>query len=225
MDTNGDGTVDKREFVTALTALNVKGVFPSDLGFIYDQIDMNNDGTLSLVEFGMFLEGAKASKMQRLQELDPKIVEDMIKEIRGLFSSFDDNGDGFVTADEIYKSFLALGQKIALQDAKDMIATIDKDGDGRLNIDEFTQLMLPKMKEEMMKQEDNMEDFKNMFLDADIDRSGTLSIDEIYSVIKKMGADVSMEEMVEMMTEIDVDRDGTLDIDEFVALMSMGDEL
>lgn len=64
-----------------------------------------------------------------------------------------------------------------------------------------------------------------MFLDADIDHSGTLSVDEIYSVILKLGAEVSIEELVELMNEIDVDRDGTLDIDEFIALMNMGDEL
>ena len=64
-----------------------------------------------------------------------------------------------------------------------------------------------------------------MFLDADIDHSGTLSIDEIYSVILKLGAEVSMDELVELMNEIDVDRNGQLDIDEFVALMNMGDEI
>ena len=64
-----------------------------------------------------------------------------------------------------------------------------------------------------------------MFLEADIDHSGTLSVDEIYSVILKIGAEVSMEELIELMNEIDVDRDGELDIDEFVALMNMGDEI
>lgn len=69
-----------------------------------------------------------------------------------------------------------------------------------------------------------MEDLRAMFLEADIDHSGTLGIDEIYSVILKMGAEVTIDEIVELMNEIDVDRDGELDIDEFIALMNMGDE-
>mmetsp|Transcript_27362 Transcript_27362/g.20510 ORF Transcript_27362/g.20510 Transcript_27362/m.20510 type:complete len:82 (+) Transcript_27362:47-292(+) len=81
MDNDRNGRVDKREFVTHLTQMNIQGVFPSDLGLIFDQLDMSNDGSLSIMEFGMFLEGAKASKMQRLQELDTKIVEDMRREI------------------------------------------------------------------------------------------------------------------------------------------------
>jgi calcium-binding protein CML len=84
--------------------------------------------------------------------------------------------------------------------------------------------MLPKMKEELLSQEDSMEDLRAMFLEADIDHSGTLSIDEIYSVILKLGTEVTIDEIVELMNEIDVDRDGELDIDEFIALLSMGDE-
>lgn len=70
-----------------------------------------------------------------------------------------------------------------------------------------------------------MEDLRAMFLEADIDHSGTLSIDEIYSVILKMGAEITIEELIELMNEIDVDRNGELDIDEFVALMNMGDDI
>jgi calcium-binding protein CML len=70
-----------------------------------------------------------------------------------------------------------------------------------------------------------MEDLRAMFLDADIDHSGTLSVDEIYSVILKLGAEVTIEEIIELMNEIDVDRNGQLDIDEFIALMNMGDEI
>ena len=35
----------------------------SDLGMIFDAIDINNDEKLSLLEFGMFIEGAKATRM------------------------------------------------------------------------------------------------------------------------------------------------------------------
>lgn len=34
----------------------------SDLGMIFDAIDINNDGTLSMNEFSMFLEGAIVSR-------------------------------------------------------------------------------------------------------------------------------------------------------------------
>lgn len=70
-----------------------------------------------------------------------------------------------------------------------------------------------------------MEDLRAMFIEADIDHSGTLSVDEIYSVLLKMGAEVTFDELIELMNEIDVDRNGELDIDEFIALMTMGDDM
>lgn len=120
---------------------------------------------------------------------------------------------------------IGLGQRISLDDAKLMIASIDSNGDGRLDKREFTDLMLPKMKEELLSSEESVEDLRAMFIDADIDHSGTLSIDEIYSVILKLGAKIEQNELIELMNEIDVDRDGTVDIDEFMALMSLGDEM
>jgi calmodulin len=83
--------------------------------------------------------------------------------------------------------------------------------------------MLKQMKDELLSNEDNIEELRLKFLDADIDCSGTLTVDEIYSVLLKMGAELSMDELVELMHEIDVDRTGSLDIDEFVALMTAGD--
>ena len=87
---------------------------------------------------------------------------------------------------------------------------------------EFQDLMMRRMKDELLAQEDNVEDLKSKFMDADVDHSGTLSVDELYGVLKTMGVELSLDELVELMQEIDVDRNGQLDIDEFVALISGG---
>ncbi len=65
MDVNKDGVVDKLEFVNRLSYLQIPGVQLSDLGMIFDAIDINNDGTLSINEFGMFIEGAKTNRLQK----------------------------------------------------------------------------------------------------------------------------------------------------------------
>ena len=41
--------------------------------------------------------------------MDPKLIEDLKREIQTLFSQFDENRDGYVTADEIVKSMMGLG--------------------------------------------------------------------------------------------------------------------
>lgn len=45
---------------------------------------------------------------------------------------------------------IGLGQRISLEDAKLMIASIDHNGDGKLDKREFTDLMLPRMKDELL---------------------------------------------------------------------------
>jgi hypothetical protein len=46
------------EFVSKLSYLQIPGVETSSLGQLFDQMDLNGDGNLSLNEFGLFLEGA-----------------------------------------------------------------------------------------------------------------------------------------------------------------------
>lgn len=72
-----------------------------DYAMIFTAIDINNDSKLTLNEFGLFIEGAKVEKMQRMQEINRTLLEDMTREITYLFRQFDLNNDGFIEADEI----------------------------------------------------------------------------------------------------------------------------
>jgi hypothetical protein len=103
---------------------------------------------------------------------------------------------------------------------------VDQNGDGRLDHREFVDMMVKQMKEEMLSQEDNIDELRAHFLNADIDHSGTLGVNEIYSVLLRMGVDLTLDELIELMNEIDVDRNGSLDIDEFIALVTVqGDDV
>lgn len=78
LDGNGDMMVDRDEFVNGMPIfMQIPGVDMRDYAIVFNALDVNNDGTLSLNEFAMFLEGAKLDNMQRLQELDPKLIESM----------------------------------------------------------------------------------------------------------------------------------------------------
>lgn len=119
-----------------------------------------------------------------------------------------------------------LGRDVTLEEARTMMAQVDTNGDGLINQKEFCEFIIPKMKEELLSYDENVEELRARFMDADVDHSGVLSIDEIYSVLLSMGADLKLEELIELMDEVDVDRNGSLDIDEFVALLSVcGNEI
>lgn len=105
--------------------MQIPGVDMRDYAIIFNALDINNDGVLSLNEFGMFLEGAKLDQIQRIREIDPKLIEDMNIEVRQLFTSFDANKDGFITADEIKLAMLALGRNVSMEEAQNIIRSVD----------------------------------------------------------------------------------------------------
>ncbi len=41
LDTDGDGKVTKKEFITEITKLLIPQIVPSDLGEIFDRLDVN----------------------------------------------------------------------------------------------------------------------------------------------------------------------------------------
>ena len=88
-----------------------------------------------------------------------------------------------------------------------MISSVGAGSDG-LSRQQFGNLMLPVMQEELLNNEASMDKLRTVFLDCDLDNSGTLSVEELWNAIRKMGADVELEDVIQLMAEIDVDKDG-----------------
>ena len=135
LDSNKDGVVDRDEFVNSMPIfMQIPGVDMRDYAIIFNALDLNNDGNLSLNEFGMFLEGAKLDSLQRLQTLDPSLIAEMTAEVRNLFQTFDVNHDGFITPDEILLAMRAIGRNsVTLEEAQSIVKSVDGNGDGRLD--------------------------------------------------------------------------------------------
>jgi hypothetical protein len=49
----------------------------------------------------MFIEGAKLNKQQRMNQIDPQIIQEMQNEAMSLFMQFDQNRDGNLSAAEL----------------------------------------------------------------------------------------------------------------------------
>lgn len=100
---------------------------------------------LSLNEFGLFLEGIKKSREQRLNELPQEIIRDIQNQIRDLFNVFDADNSGTVDRSELMKTLQGLGYEIDHEKADAMIKKVDTSGKGQITIQEFTTLMMPEM--------------------------------------------------------------------------------
>jgi len=225
LDKNKDGNVDSQEFIDGLSSLSIPGLFAKDYFQIFEGIDVDQNKYLSLNEFSLYLEGATKKREQRIRELPHEMTEEIKTEIRELFKIFDEDGNGQIDRYELIKTFQGLGYEMNEQKAIDMIASVDTDKNGEIDLQEFTTLMLPEMQNRLLEQDDRIEDFRAMFKDADADYSGYLSADEVYTCLLKNGIDLSYEELIELISEFDVSGDAQLDIDEFVAMMNTSSDM
>lgn len=225
LDKNKDGQVDKQEFIDGVGILKIPGLMTRDLLMIFEAIDTDHNQYLSLNEFGLYLEGATKKREQRVRDLPVEINQEIDREIRQLFTIFDEDNNGYIDQNELIKTFQGLGYEINEEKAQGMIRSVDKNGDGAIDIDEFSALMRPEMQNRLLEQDQRIEDFRAMFREADTDYSGYLSADELYTCLLKNGIDLSYEELVELLSEFDVDGDAQLDIDEWVTLMNTSSDL
>ena len=62
LDKDGNGYVDRMEFVTGMEVMNIAGFLEQDYNTIFEHIDLDGNGFLSVNEFGLFLEGATLTR-------------------------------------------------------------------------------------------------------------------------------------------------------------------
>ena len=93
------------------------------------KIDTDGSGEIEFNEFIEFMRN-----LNKEDELD----EDALKEV---FKLFDRDEKGYLTPESVYHLFLALGEKIKLEDITMILKENDIDGDGNLNFEDFKMLM------------------------------------------------------------------------------------
>ncbi|CAL4913520.1 unnamed protein product [Urochloa decumbens] len=126
-DRNADGSLTQLELGSLLRSL---GLTPStdQLDALITRADTNSNG---LVEFSEFV---ALVAPDLLADRSP-YSED---QIRRLFTIFDRDGNGFITAAELAHSMAKLGHALTVKELTGMIKEADTDGDGRINFQEFS---------------------------------------------------------------------------------------
>lgn len=130
----------------------------------------------------------------------------------------------------------SLGFEAKNQTIYQMIADIDKDGNGTIDFDEFLDMMTAKMSDK-----DTREDIQKVFNLFDDDQTGKISLRNLKRVAKELGETMSGKfyircfiivmindfhwnntdaELLEMIERADTDGDGEINPDEFYAIMT-----
>ncbi|OAY45681.1 calmodulin-like protein 30 [Manihot esculenta] len=124
-DSNKDGKISQQEYKATLRALGQENMI-GEVPKFFQVVDLDGDG---FIDFREFVEAQK------------KGGGIMMKDIQSAFQAFDMNGDGKITAEEVMEVLRRLGERCSLEDCRRMVRAVDADGDGMVNMDEFTTMM------------------------------------------------------------------------------------
>ena len=95
-------------------------------------MDLDGNGTISFEEF---------SEMMVSRQINERKFEE---EMRDVFTVFDRQHTGYISAPGLRHVLMNLGEpSVTLEQARDMLASVDLDGDGHLSYEEFLHMMKP----------------------------------------------------------------------------------
>ncbi|KAI3894841.1 hypothetical protein MKX03_014947 [Papaver bracteatum] len=126
-DRNNEGSLTQLELGSLLRSL---GLTPSSdqLDTLIQKTDTNSIG---LIEFSKFV----ALVAPELLHAKSPYTEDLLKQ---LFSMFDRDENGYITAAELAHSMTKLGHALTSKELTGMIKEADTDGDGGISFQEFS---------------------------------------------------------------------------------------
>lgn len=127
---------DKSGEISALelgTALRLLGLNPTEkeIQDLIDEIDKNGNGMIEFDEFMAFLKKSY------------KKPDEVKTDLKKAFQVFDLNGDGFISREELQKVLTKMGEKLTDKEVDEMMKKADKNGDGKIDYDEYVDMMYP----------------------------------------------------------------------------------
>ncbi|KAF5401359.1 hypothetical protein PHET_05066 [Paragonimus heterotremus] len=126
-DKNGDGEIDTFELTSVLRMLG-KNPSPAEVAEIMKRVDKDRSGTINFPEFlAMMLQKKKYCQLDA--------------DLRTSFQYYDKNKDGYICIEELRSVLGKHPGPLSQVDINMLIQEVDRDGDGRLNYEEFLTLM------------------------------------------------------------------------------------
>jgi len=129
-DEDASGTVSTGELASVMRTLG-QDIDEKEVGIMISEVDSDGSGEIDFEEFCTLM-------ARQMEKADPEF------EYKKAFAIFDKRSDGFIDPAELKHVMTNIGEDMSDFDIAAMIKEADMDNDGKLNYDEFLNIMLAK---------------------------------------------------------------------------------
>ena len=120
------------------------------------------------------------------------------------------------SASELRRCVGTIGEELLTEEAQELVASMDSDGDGLLGLDEFVGWMEKEIRGE---KERKMEELGEAFRMYEMEGGECITPKSLKMMLSRLGESRSLEECCVMIRQFDVNGDGVLSFDEFKLMM------
>jgi len=232
-DTNHDNFLTLPEFSAALAALKLS-LTEAEITVLVTAADPRRESRISIEEWIRLLD-PRGSPMDAFKRL----ARDSRLSLKDIFLSFDQNGDGTITAVEFQNAMQRLNLGLTMDEIGQLIAQMDKNRDGKISYNELlTTLEPPKASipqstptPDPNQQTDSLKevvtaiagsglDLASAFKVFDKNGDGFISREEFGKVFSDMKLGLTRDQIGKLQDRVDKNRDGKISYLEFKALFA-----
>lgn len=161
--------------------------------------------------------------MERTEEQKNEAISRTTSELRRVFATFDENGDGLISRTELGTLMAKLdGVGVTEEELTSMMESADKNGDGLVNFEEFMELHARHESPGFLQESDQDAEFLEAFQVFDKNNDGFISVVELQSILRSLGVNrnIKLQDCEKIISAVDKNCDGLVDFAEFKRLMS-----
>eukprot|EP00116_Pleurobrachia_bachei_P012358 sb/3472620/ len=139
-----------------------------------------------------------------MEDVD-NIGEEKLKELNNIFSAFDNDGSGSISANEFRYALTKMGIYLSKEDVDDLFFEVDQNGDDNLDIEEFIKLVAildPRVSQEI--------EINKAFKLFDRNQDGFITRSEVEEGLKRFGISTSEDDIDLLFDITDNDNDGLI---------------